>query len=354
MYATFGPEGYLRRVFRSALAGRIAPGPAAAWNLTVVDGATARPDDIRGQLETASFFGDGRLVVVLEPPGLAAGRRRDAVGAADGGDDDGGGDPGGGAEAGPAGPPPGGDWAAVVQAVPAHATLLLETPADRLDGRTRLGRAVKAVATCVECAPLTAADAVRWVRSELARRRRAAAPDWAWALVGRVGTDLFRLRSELDKVVAYAGGRDRLEPGDLGVTSAAGDDTVFDLVDAIGGGEAGRALALARSLVGRGAAPLSLLALIARQVRMIWAAREAGPVDDRRLAEALGVPPFVAKKYRAQGARFGSPELEAALVRLADADRAIKTGRMEPVLALELVVAELAGGVPAAAGPAGA
>jgi DNA polymerase-3 subunit delta len=58
----------------------------------------------------------------------------------------------------------------------------------------------------------------------------------------------------------------------------------------------------------------------------------------------LGMKPFVARKGLSQAAKFSMRQLEAIHRRLWEADLAIKTGQMEPVLALDLFVAGLCGG----------
>jgi len=57
--------------------------------------------------------------------------------------------------------------------------------------------------------------------------------------------------------------------------------------------------------------------------------------------ERLKMHPFVANKTWTQALNFTVPQLEAIYQKLLDTDIAIKTGRSEPVIALDILITEL-------------
>jgi DNA polymerase III delta subunit len=65
-------------------------------------------------------------------------------------------------------------------------------------------------------------------------------------------------------------------------------------------------------------------------------------VSPRQVEKELGVHSFVAEKSTRQARAWEMGELERALTRLRDVDRGIKTGAMDPQLALELFVVDIA------------
>ena len=67
---------------------------------------------------------------------------------------------------------------------------------------------------------------------------------------------------------------------------------------------------------------------------------ERGIASDQATAQ-LKLHPFVARKTAEQARNFSLPQLEAIYQKLLDTDIAIKTGRHEPMLALDLLVVEL-------------
>lgn len=97
-----------------------------------------------------------------------------------------------------------------------------------------------------------------------------------------------------------------------------------------------------QELLAGGANELYILTMIARQFRLILGAKDLADrgASEARLAQELHVPPFVARKLLSQARHFQADELETIHRRVLEMDRAIKTGRIEARLALELLVVE--------------
>lgn len=155
---------------------------------------------------------------------------------------------------------------------------------------------------------------------------------------------LYKLDAELDKLVAYASGR-RIEESD--VETLVSDEQVADVfgfVDAIGARDGAAALRILRGVLGRGEQPLIVLTMIARQTRLLIQAKENDRLSPAEMAQALGLHPFVAEKVARQARNFSMSQLERAHIAVMETDLAIKTGRMEDVVALDVLVAELCAG----------
>ncbi len=89
-------------------------------------------------------------------------------------------------------------------------------------------------------------------------------------LVEVVGRDLGRLAGEVDKLVAFTGGRGRISGADVQqVCSALAETVIFELTDAIVRGDAGQALSIVHRLMEEGHAPARILPLVAWQVRQL-------------------------------------------------------------------------------------
>jgi DNA polymerase-3 subunit delta len=154
-------------------------------------------------------------------------------------------------------------------------------------------------------------------------------------------TYLYKLDNELEKLVSYALNR-RIETRD--VEALVQDEDVADIfkfIDAISARDADAAWRVMRGVLARGESPLVVLSHLARQTRLLIQAKEHPDLNPDQLAQAIGVHPFVAKKVSQQVGRFSINELESAHIALLDADVAIKTGRMDDVTALDLLVAAL-------------
>jgi DNA polymerase III delta subunit len=119
----------------------------------------------------------------------------------------------------------------------------------------------------------------------------------------------------------------------------------------VGLGQAQRALAVMGKIFAEQAMPersqaIVLLGSLARQIRLVWLAREAGASTGER----SGLPPFIVTKLRQQAAQLDERRLRRAHAGLARLDLDLKGGSTvaaeSPRLALERWVLDLCDGLP--------
>ncbi|MBK6767857.1 MAG: DNA polymerase III subunit delta [Ardenticatenales bacterium] len=188
-----------------------------------------------------------------------------------------------------------------------------------------------------------------WITARAVGRGGAFAPAASSALAAALApdgpADLWRVDSEVEKLLTWAGER-RVEADDV-VRLVAPIDTenVYRLIEALAERDGPAAATLLHTFLSSGEEPISLLSKIARQFHQLAHVRALmdGGVPPSEHARAVGVPPFVARKLATQARRFSAPFLDAALKRLLDIDVGIKTGRTVAVTALDLFVAGVCG-----------
>ncbi|MBE7514867.1 MAG: DNA polymerase III subunit delta [Anaerolineales bacterium] len=192
------------------------------------------------------------------------------------------------------------------------------------------------------------ADLPRWISKRIEAEGGNIEPKAALALgsafVGVEHLSLYAVESECAKLIDYARGRLITEKDVAALTVYVAEANIFSIVDAIGRGDGQRATALIeRILSDPKQEPLQLFGMIIRQFRILIQVREkidtGGNVSD--LPEAKY--PKIAQSFREQARRFELPQLEGIYRNLLDTDYAIKTGRVEGRLALDLFVAGLTG-----------
>jgi DNA polymerase-3 subunit delta len=122
------------------------------------------------------------------------------------------------------------------------------------------------------------------------------------------------------------------------------DAVIFDLVDALGHRDGRTAAETLHRLLEEGEHPLGLLGMIVRQFRLLVEVKalKAQGASSRDVAKALKLHPFPAGKLYRQATHFTAFQLEKVYRYLSETDVEIKTGSIEPELALDLLVAGLA------------
>jgi DNA polymerase-3 subunit delta len=181
------------------------------------------------------------------------------------------------------------------------------------------------------------ADLPRWVEGQLKERGVVIDHEAARALVDLVGENAHELASEVDKLATWAGGERIGEREVLELVPARAETPPFDLTDAWGRRDVAAAVAASERIVERsGDAPRDVLL---RVTGLLTA--HVGRVRDCRKLDAEGVPPaaaadrlkrnrFYVQKLYEQAGHFSEDELDAAVVRLAQLDLALKGGSKLP------------------------
>jgi DNA polymerase-3 subunit delta len=198
------------------------------------------------------------------------------------------------------------------------------------------------------------ADPARWVIARTKAKGGEISPQAAQLLASKISAGsgdraqadadarqyLLKLDSELDKLVSYALGR-RIESRDVELLVQGEESTdIFKFIDAISARDAEAASRAVRGLLARGEPPLVVLSHLARQTRLLIQTKEHPNLSPEKLAQTIGVHPFVARKLSQQANRFSIDELERTHIALLQADLAIKTGNLDDVTALDLLVAQ--------------
>jgi len=184
----------------------------------------------------------------------------------------------------------------------------------------------------------------RWLQERTKEENTSLSPQAVDLLVRYVGSDLWAMNNEIEKLVLFASER-RIEEEDVrAVVSSNQQTVVFDLIDAVVEFKADVAEKALEQLLRRGVAPVYLLYMISRQVQRIIRARE---LENRKrpkkeIQEKLGlVSEFALRKTLEQTGRFSLNRLKAVHNRLLETDLEIKTGKYDAELALNILVAEL-------------
>lgn len=165
-------------------------------------------------------------------------------------------------------------------------------------------------------------------------------------LLGLIGTDLWSLSQEVDKLSAYAlaSTKDEAVITDQMVKEMVNQsliDGIFSLTDALGNRQAGLAVKLFNDQIISGAHPHYLLTMMLWQFKTLASVRQGldSGRTSKELAKSLGLHPYVLEKSINQVRKFNLVSLENAINRLVDLDYKSKTGqgKLEELLPVVLV-----------------
>lgn len=307
MYLLFGEEDYLRKQYRDKLkTALVADGDT--MNYHYYEGKDINVGEIIDLAETLPFFAD-RRVIILENSGLCKS---------------------------------GGDALAEYLKAPAGSVLfvLVET---QIDKRSRLFKTIKDGGRVCEFAAQNEMTLKRWIYSLAKQDHMAVDERTINYFLEKTGTEMSNIRTEWEKLMCYCMGRDVVTPSDIdAVCTQHVSNRIFEMVAAIAEKRQQEALDMYHDLLTLKEPPMGILALIARQFNLMLQVKELQlkNIHSRQIAEKVGLAPFIVQKYEKQASHFKLRELKEALAACVAADEAVKTGRLNDVLSIELLIIE--------------
>lgn len=304
-YLLYGEERYLKRQYRDKLKAALCA-PDDNMNNHFYEGKNVSVGEIIDLAETLPFLAQ-RRVIFMDNSGLFKS---------------------------------GGEQMAEYLGAQNESTVLVFTESE-VDKRSKLFKALQAKGCAVEFAVQDENTLKRWVAGTLGKEGKKITENTAELFLNKTGTDMENIYMEMEKLICYCMDRDVVEPRDVeAVCTTRVSNHIFDMVTAIAEKRQKDALELYYDLLTLKEPPMRILFLIARQCNLLLQARamKSKGASNKEIASGLGVPPFAVGKYLSQASRFKSVVLRRALSRCVEAEEAVKTGRMNDVLSVEILI----------------
>ncbi|NOQ52176.1 MAG: DNA polymerase III subunit delta [Desulfuromonadaceae bacterium] len=226
---------------------------------------------------------------------------------------------------------------------PAPETCLLFV-AEKIDSRRKFFLQFKKIGQLVEFKPLSEREIPAYIRSFLDERDMRISADALDLFCNLSGGGLYEVHSELEKLLNYLGDRSLVDVSDVqAVVSKNRSENIFELGNAVGRGDAAKALALIKRLVDTGEAPLKILSLLVRHFRQLWKVRElqVKKSSSREISGTAGVPFFVVDALIIQGKRFSRKDFQRAFELFIETDLAMKSSGADAEALLENLLLRL-------------
>lgn len=231
-----------------------------------------------------------------------------------------------------------------------------------------------------EFKPLSNTESTIWAKKEIEARGGKVSREAAAELASLLGSDLWQINNEIDKLINFKAAqklplRQSLSVEDSGAAKSAQmparqnplagdsaeagsvieledvknlvrgqfDENIFALTDAISARNKRLAVKLLEEQIEAGLADSYLLTMITRQFKILMQIRQAFDLGQtsRTMASQLKIHPFVVQKGMGQARNFTLPVLKNIFSRLVEIDYLMKSGKAEIRPALSLLIARM-------------
>jgi len=225
----------------------------------------------------------------------------------------------------------------------ASSDLVLLYQEEKINKNNSLFNFLKKNAKCQEFNPLAGQKLKNWVKKELEKHQTGIDAFALDKLIEYTGNDLWRLNNEIMKLTSFKNRKEiKKEDVELLVRSRIETD-IFKTIDAIASKNKKEALDLLHKHLEKGDSPLYLLSMINFQFRNLLAVKDL--IEKRNpynlILKKSKLHPFVVKKSYFQSQKFDFSNLKKIYQRIFQADLDIKTGRIEPKTALDLLIVQI-------------
>jgi DNA polymerase-3 subunit delta len=301
----YGPNAYSIREQVNQMVAAYIKKTGSDLGVERIDGSAVTVQDLKSKLDAAPFLATSRLVVVNQ---VSVNKQ---VGA---------------------------KLEAFLKGVPA--TTVAVFVEGEIDQRLLSFKALKGADKVLKVELLTGSRLRTWIQKQVQSLGGVIDPGTVGALIDKAGEDQWRLSNEIAKLVGY----DKtvtLKTIDALVVPSP-ERSVFELVDAMTVGQAGRAVEVYRALLGQKQTAMYVLSMVQWQLRNLVIAKAAGNKTAGEVAKLFGMNEYAIAKAMGASKRLDEGRLKDAFGASADCEFDIKTGRVKPELAVERLIYRVA------------
>lgn len=211
--------------------------------------------------------------------------------------------------------------------------------ADSVDARTKIYKGLQKNTTCQEFDFLQPAQIQKWALMKFEKNGVKINADALSLLLSFIGNNLWQMNNEINKLSNYKK-NSVVEKKDVELLVKPNiENDIFKTIDALASKNKKEALNLLHKHLDGGDNSLYLLSMVAYQFRNLLTIKEL--MDSGKSLNNCGLHPFVIKKSYSLCNQFTFLQLKKIYQRIFQIDSDIKIGKIEPELALDLLVSEI-------------
>lgn len=182
-----------------------------------------------------------------------------------------------------------------------------------------------------------------WVKREIDKRGGRIDNGALQRLIEFIGHDLWLMDVEISKLLSYTN-NETIKTADVDLLVHSKIQTnIFKTIDAIGQQNKKSTLSFIQEHLNQGENEIYLLTMITYQFRNLIMVKDllSRGLSFSALTKKMGLHPFVLQKSYQQAQNFTLEQLKKIYQNLLDTEIAIKTGKIEPRTALEILVMQI-------------
>lgn len=317
IYLLYGTEDYLKRQYRdklkagltqaeedSPMGGMLSGG--GDMNFNRFEGKDINPKEVIDLAETLPFFAE-RRVILIENSGFFKSACEELA-------------------------------EYLNEPAPSTCFLFVE---EEVDKRSKMYKTVKNKGRIVEFGAQNEELLTRWILSRLKKEGKNITGSVMQLFLSKTGTDMGNIDRELEKLICYTMDKDVIEAKDVeAIATEQTSNRIFEMINAIAEHNQRKALDLYYDLLTLKEPPMRIMYLITRQFQILFNLKDmAGKgFDNQTMAQKAGIPPFAVKRNLSQARGFTATQVKGALLDGAELEKAVKTGRMNDQMAVELFI----------------
>ncbi len=310
IYLFYGPEEYLINYYTEQMKNALLPKEMEFMNLDLLEGKQITATQLMDAVETLPFMIDRKLVIVKQSELFQSGRKDETE-----------------------------KITSYIKSIPNTACVLFIEK--DIDKRSKLYKAIVKYGKVIEFSYPSDSELIHWIQKSFEKYQMKICPKTAAYMLQIVGNSMTTLSGEIQKLVSYKSGASQVDVQDINtVCSKTLEAKIFDLMNAIGTQDAGKALGEYENLLTLKESPMMVLAMITRQFKIIFQTKHLYSMgyDPTRIAEKLGQRPFVIRECIKQAGNFSEHALSTAIKECLDTDMCIKKGLMDSALGVEILI----------------
>jgi DNA polymerase-3 subunit delta len=223
-------------------------------------------------------------------------------------------------------------------------TIIVLVEGEKVDKKRTLFKTVNKYGEVFEGNKLKPYELKKWIGERIKRENKKISPKIIDYLADNLSNDLYLVKNEVEKLLAYVGEKETIEVEDLVICSFTPLESIFKLIDSIIYKDLSPALSILKTMLQDGKPPMIILFMIIKQLRNIAKVKSllSKGYSTKQIGEIIGITNnYGLSQLVKQTNLFTLKTVEKSLELVADYEIKIKTGVFDYEKGLELLISNL-------------